>query len=70
MLPFLVPVPFTWSFVGVLHNCMLDLRNCVLCLPVSGTVVCVALNINMQVLWLGKEDVNVTWEPLHLCPKL
>ena len=55
--------------MGVLHKCMLDLRNCVLCLPVSGTVVCIALNINMQVLWLGKEDVNVTWEPASSLPQ-
>ena len=53
----------------MLHNCMLDLHNCVLCLPVSGTVVWVALNINMQVLTLGKEDVNVTWEPVSSLPQ-
>ena len=53
----------------MLHNCMLDLHNYVLCLPVSGTVVWVALNINMQVLWLDKEDVNVTWEPVSSLPQ-
>ena len=30
---------------------------------------CVALNTNMQVLWLGKEDVNVTWEPASSLPQ-
>ena len=31
----------------------------------SGNVVCAAMNTNLQVLWLGKEDTLV-----HLCTKL